>query len=315
MSAITLPFEPAHLTFSAPGNKLYAIGIEGDPPVLRAYAVSLSDPPGPIKRFDTLIGDEPEHIVVNDRLGRGYALLAAGVLKVFSTDSDTVVSTSQKPSCYPQVLAINPASGIVYGGGISDKGECLVEFDSDGRIVADNDVAPNAHDKNPLVQRIAVDPGTGDVLYTNPSSVGRADHTLTEEWRTPVNGPGEINDLGFEPTTNTVYFSVGDYPVISATRISVLDGQNGKQRGALSGPGWGSGFAAPGDGRLFAAFYNSSDLYVLAGATSTMTAFAPLANIAALKPADSKYLELDVAGRRLFVGLGNDANKILVYRY
>ena len=261
-----------------------------------------------------MINDVPTHIVVNDKLRRGYALVP-GAIKVFSTDTDALVSTSDKPSCSPQVLAVSQATGIVYGGGASDKGECLVQFGSDGRIVRENVVAPNVKGQNMLVQRIAVDSASGDVLYTNPSSVGRADQMLTEKWRTPVGGPGEAQDLGFEPKTNTAYMTVGGFPVISPTRISVLDGRTGKQKGELSGPGWTNEFAATGDGRLFVAFFNSNDLYVLSDGTGTLTKFASLGDIVGSSPSDSKWLLVDTAGQRLFVSPGGDAHTILVYRY
>ncbi|OBK50776.1 hypothetical protein [Mycobacterium sp. 1081908.1] len=302
------------LTFSTATNKLYATGLEGGPPRIRAYVVSLLAPAGPIERLDTSLGDLPEHVVVNDKLRRGYALVP-GAIKVFSTDSDTLISTSDKPSCSPQVLAISQATGIVYGGGVSDKGECLVQFDSDGRIVRENVVAPHVAGQNMLVQRIAVDSATGDVLYTNPSSVGRADLMLRERWRTPVGGPGEIQDLGFEPKTDTAYITVGQFPVISPARISVLDGHTGKQEGEFSGPGWTSEFASTGDGRLFVAFFNSNDLYMLSGATNTPTKFASLGDIPGSSPSDPKWLFVDTVGHRLFVSPGGDAHKILLYQY
>ncbi|MGO9510584.1 MAG: YncE family protein [Mycobacterium sp.] len=281
---------------------------------MRAYVVSLSSPAGAIKRLDTAIDDQPHHIVVNDKLRRGYALVV-GAIKVFNTDSDALISTSQKPSCSPEVIAINQATGMIYGGGLSNKGECLVQFDSDGRIVRENVVAPSVQGKNMLVQRIAVDSASGDVLYTNPSSVGRADQMLNEKWRTPVDGPAEVQDLGFEPHSNTVYVTVGNFPVISPARVSVLDGGTGSQRGEFSGPGWTSQFAATGDGRLFVAFFNSNDLYALSDGTSTLTKFASLGDIPGRSPSDPKWLEVDTAGRRLFVSPGGDGHKILVYQY
>jgi hypothetical protein len=316
-TTIALPFEPTELTFSATANKLYVGGIEGDPPVMRAYAVSLSAPTGQIKRFDwdSSLGGLPHHIVVNDKLRRGYALMVTGVIKVFSTDTDTVVSTSQQPSCSSEVLAISQATGMVYGGGLSDKGQCLVQFDSDGRIVRDNLVAPHVGGKNMLVQRIAVDSASGDVLYTNPSSVGRADQMLTEKWRTPVDGSDQVQDLGFEPKTSTTYVTVGHYPINSPARILVLDGGTGKQRAEFSTPTWTSQFAATGDGRLFVGFVYSNNLDMLSDGTSTLTRFASLADIPGWSPNDPKWLAVDIAGRRLFVSPGGDAHKILVYRY
>jgi hypothetical protein len=313
-TAIALPFTPMELTFSAAANKLYVIGLEGDSPVMRAYVVSLSAPTTPITRLDTAIDAMPHHIVVNDKLRRGYALVV-GAIKIFSTESDTLLSTSQQPSCSPEVIAINQATGMIYGGGLSAKGECLVQFDPDGRIVRENVVAPSVQGKNMLVQRIAVDSASGDVMYTNPSSVGRADQELNEKWRIPVDGPGEVQDLGFEPKTNTVYVTVGDFPVISPAKISVLDGGTGRQREQFSGPGWTSQFAATGDGRLFVAFFNSNDLYVLSDGTSALTQFASLGDIPGRSPSDPKWLEVDTAGRQLFVSPGGDGHKILIYRY
>ena len=204
---------------------------------------------------------------------------------------------------------------MVYGGGASDEGECLVQFDSDGHIVRENVVGPNVKGKNMLVQRIAVDSASGDVLYLNPFGVARADQMLKEKWRTPVDGPGEPQDLGFEPKTNTAYVTVGADPVISPTRISVLDGRTGTQRGEFSGPGWSKEFAATSDGRLFVTFFNSNDLYVLSDGASTLTKFVSLGDIPGSAPSDTRWLEVDTAGRRLFVSPGGDRRKILVYRY
>lgn len=312
-TTIALPFDPMELTLSPSVNKLYVIGLEGGPPLERAYAVSLTAPTGQIERFDTSIKGVPNHIVINDKLRRGYALIV-GVIKVFSTDSEALVSTSQTPSCSPEVLAINRATGMVYGGGASKEGECLVQFDSDGRIVRENVVAPNNSGKTVLVRRIAVDSATGDVLYMNALSVARADQTLKEKWRTPLGGPGEGLAMGFEPTTNTAYVEVGADPVISPTRISVLDGDTGKPKGEFSGPGHASDFAATGDGQLFAAFHNSNDVYVLSHGASVLTKFASLGNIPR-EPSDWEWLEVDPAGHRLFVAPSGKGRSILVYRY
>jgi hypothetical protein len=324
-TATALPFEPMELTFSATANKLYVSGLEGEPPRMRAYVVSLSAPTGPIERFDTAIHNLPEHIVVNDKLRRGYALVASGAIKVFSTDSDTLVSTSQEPSCHAEVLAISQTSGLVYGGGLSDKGECLVQFDSGGRIVRDNVVAPPVKGKNLVVQRIAVDAASGDVLYTNPFSVGRADQTLTEKWRTPVPGAGgpsntvfpsqgQANDMGFEPTSGTVYISVCGAGVIDPATIAIFDGRTGKQTGQFIGPGSSSQFAADHDGRLFAAFFNSADVFVLPNGAATPTKFATLPDIAELSADSPKWLAVDAAQHRLFVS-GGKGHSIYLYSF
>ncbi len=304
------------LTFSASVNKLYASGIEGGTargapaPQWREYVVALSAPTGPIERFDTSVEGTPQHIVVNDKLRRGYALMMSGDIKVFSTDSDTLVATAQKPSCSLQVLAINRATNVVYGGGAANEGACLVQFDADGHVVRENVVGPNVKGKSPMIGDIAVDPGSGDVLYVNAFGVARADTMLKEKWRTPVEGA-----MGFEPKTNTVYVAVESDPVISPSMISVVDAGTGTRKGEFSGPGHAQGFAATGDGRLFAMFSNSTDLYVLADGASALTKFVSLSGIPGWKQDDGRWLEIDPAGRRLFVSPGGGRQKIAIYQY
>jgi hypothetical protein len=320
-TTIALPFQPMDLTFSASVNKLYASGMEavsGGPPQWRDYAVSLSAPSGTIERFDTSITGTQQHLVVNDKLRRGYALMMSGDVKVFSTDTDTLVATAQKPSsCYVQVLAINQATNVVYGGGAANEGACLVQLDADGHIVRENVVGPNVKGKSPSIWDIAADPASGDVLYVNAFGVARADTMLKEKWRTPVevpSGPGEMV-LGFEPKTNTAYVAVGADPVISPARISIVDAGTGSRKGEFIGPGHPQGFAATGDGRVFAMFSNSTDLYVLSDGASALTKFVSLSDIPGWKPDDSRWLEIDPAGRRLFVSPGVDRQKIAVYQY
>lgn len=226
----------------------------------------------------------------------------------------------------PQVLAVNDASDMVYGGGQSATGECLVEFDSDGHLVRENDVAPLSSTQNRLIQRIETDPASGDVLYTDPYSVGRADQTLTEKWRTPVPdtgvpsntvfpGQGQANDMGFEPNSNTVYVSVCGAGVIAPATIAIYDGHTGKQTGRFTSPGSSSQFAADHDGRLFAAFYNSSDLYVLSHGATTLTKFAALADVPDLSPDDTKCLAVDPSAHRLFVSPGGSGHSVYLYSY
>lgn len=306
------------LTFSASVNKLYASGMEevsGGPPRWREYVVSLSAPTGPIERFDTSIEGLQQSLVVNDKLRRGYALMMSGDIKVFSTESDTLVSTAQKPSCSLQVLAINQATDVVYGGGQDDRGGCLVQFDADGHIIRESVVGPNVKGKSPMVGSIAVDPASGDVLYASVSGVARADKMLRQKWRTPVDALGGPPGMAFEPKTNTVYVEVGDFPVISPSRISVFDAGTGKPKGKFSGPGWSHGFVASGDGRLFVTFFNSNDLYVLSDGASTLTKFVSLADIPGWAPSDTRWLGIDAAGRRLFVSPGGDRQKIAIYQY
>jgi hypothetical protein len=72
---------------------------------------------------------------------------------VFSTDTDTLISTAQKPSsCYLQELAINRVTNAVYGGGAANEGACLVQFDADGHVVRQTVVGPHAKDKSPIIR-------------------------------------------------------------------------------------------------------------------------------------------------------------------
>ena len=322
---IAVSFDPSELIFSASVNKLYVSAVSED----SVFVVSLSAPTQPIKRLEAAIGETAigvftPMLVVNEKLRRGYALTRAGSIKVFSTDSDTLVSTSRAPSCKVDLLAINQATGMVYAGGLSDKGACLVQFDSDGRIVREA-MLSDPGVKNMRVQHLAVDPATGDVLYTSTpgvglsssmSAVGGLDQMLTQKWRTPIGGHGGVPGLGFEPKTNTVYVSVDTSPINSPARFTVLDGGTGRQRGEFDGPGSGAGaasgqFAATGDGRLFFAAQDSHDVYVLSDGTSTFTKFASLDYFGA----SSLSLTVDPAGRRLFVAPQFDARKIFVYQY
>jgi hypothetical protein len=308
-TTMTVSFAPEWLTFSASANKLYVAGYDNQQMVL---IIPLSAPREQLKRLDLAIGVLPASIVINEKLRRGYALVETGAITVFSTDSDTLVSTSQQTSCQVRRLAINEATGMVYGSGLSERSGCLVQFDSDGRLVKES--ASSHEGKNIVAVRLAVDPATGDLLYTSPSSVGRLDQTLTEKWFTPVDGPGEVQDLGFEPKTNTVYVPVGDTPTSSPVKIAVLDGRTGRRQGEFSGPSWTSGFAATGDGRLFVAFLNSRDLFVLVDGASTLTNFASLNDIPESTGTDVKWA-VDTAGQRLFVAPDFFIRKILVYQY
>ncbi len=225
---MAVSFDPSGLTFSSSVNKLYVGAVFPRDMVL---VVSLSAPTQPLKRLDTAIGDSPHSIVINEKLRRGYAPTATGAVKVFDTDSDTLVLTSQEPSCRANLLAINQTTGMVYGGG---SGGCLVQFDSEARIVRETALSA-VTGNNMDVQRLAVHPATGDLLYTSPSSVGRVDQMLTEKWRTPIDEPGGVNDLGFEPKTNTVHVTVGRFPVTPPAKISILDGGTGRPRASLTG--------------------------------------------------------------------------------
>ena len=66
---------------------------------------------------------------------------------------------------------------------------------------------------------------------------------------------------------------------------------------------------------MFVAFFNSNDLYVLSDGSSTLTKFASLGDVPGSTPSDTKWLEVDSAGKRLFVSPGGRGNQILIYRY
>jgi hypothetical protein len=72
---------------------------------------------------------------------------------------------------------------------------------------------------------------------------------------------------------------------------------------------------ATGDGRLFVTFYNSTDLDVLTDGASTLTKFVSLADIPGWKPHDGRWMQVDAAGRRLFVSPGGGRQKIAIYQY
>lgn len=171
-----------------------------------------------------------------------------------------------------------------------------------------------------------MDPSSGDVVYIDPYSIGRADQTLTEKWRTPVpgtgnpsntvfTGQGEATGMGFEPASNTAYIWVRGAGVIGPATIAIYDGHTGKQTGQFTGPGSSSQFAADHDGHLFAAFCNSSDLYVLSHGATTLTKFATLANVPDLSPDDAKWLAVDPSAHRLFVSPGGNAHSVYLYSY
>ncbi len=262
---IGLWFEPTELTFSTGSNKLYVTDISGKP---ATYAVSMSALTKTPPRLDGSIAKSTNHIAVNNKLRLGYALTISGALRVFNTDSDTLVSTTEPRSCEAMVLAVNEASGVVYGGGFSATGECLVKFDSTGHFVGEKDVAPGGI-RNPMIQRIVADPASGDVIYMDPYGVGRADQTLTEKWRTTAPGVSRssdiysgphASDLGYEPISATVYVCVTQSSMAAPATIAIYDGHTGKQTGHFAPPA-SDQFAADQEGRLFVAFDRSSDLY------------------------------------------------------
>jgi hypothetical protein len=193
------------------------------------------------------------------------------------------------------------------------EGACLV--DTDGHVVRENVVGPNVKGTSPRIWDIAVDPASGDVLYLNAFGLAHGDKMLKEKWRTPVDGPGEPITMGLEPKTNTAYVEVRADPVVTPTKISIFDAGTGTPKGEFSGPGQVQGFAATGDGRVFAIFSNSNDLYVLSDGASALTKFVSLSDIPGWKPSDSRWLEIDPAGRRLFVSSGGDRQKIAIYQY
>ena len=315
---IELWFEPTELTFSTGSDKLYVADISGKP---ATYVVSMSELTKIPPRLDESIVDGVHHIAVNNALKLGYALNISGALRVFNTDTDSLISTTEPRSCKAEVLAIDPASGTVYAGGLSNTGECLVKFDSAGHFLAEKDVAPSSGTQNRIVQRIAADPANGDVIYTDPYGVGRADQALNEKWRAPAPGVStsgdafsgpHASDMGYEPSSATVYVCVSPTSGTARATIAVYDGHTGKQTGQFDARASTDQFESDQQGRLFVALDNSSDVYVLDHGAQSLTKFATLPAVSDGSARNVEWLAVDSAGHRLFVspGAGN-----AVYQY
>lgn len=314
VSFIEFPFHPTELAYSSGSAKLYVF--QTFPSWGTIYAVSTYSPAAkPVQLDESIVHGGVHHIAVNNALKRGYALLASGDLRVFDTDTDTLISTTPRRSCTAEVLAVDEATGLVYGGGLSPTGQCLVQFDSAGQLVREHDVAPLVRTENRLIQFIAADPVRGGAVYTDPHHVARADQSLSETWRTPVGGPSEANDLGFEPKTNTVYVSAGGPPVVAPATISVYDGANGAPVTQFTGPGSAQDMLPDGAGRLFALFFNSTDIYELPGRASALKTFTSLGQVSGWSPSDAQWLAIDQSGHRLFVSPGGNDRRVYVYAY
>jgi hypothetical protein len=315
-TVLALPQAPAEITYSGGSNKLYIAYVS---PSSGWLVVPLSAPTQahefPDHSIDTAgLGEE---IAVNDKLKLGYASDSLGITRVFNTDTDTVVATTQTV-CEANVLAVNQTTGMVYGGGSSARGECLVQIDSSGHIVRD-DVAGATGAGHNIIQRITVDPTNGDVIYSDPWGITRVDASLNAKWSTPVGGAFEPLDIGLEPHTNRIYVSLTGsdkvaLPVTPPPSFRVYDGQTGKQVGTVAGAPWE--FVADGAGHVFTVLStpSSRDLYVLTDGGTTSSKFASLGDIAGLKPSDTVALQIDPSGHRLFVAAG-DFHNVYVYAY
>ena len=318
---IELWFKPSRLTFSKGSGKLYVTDLSGKP---ATYVVSLSALDKiPARLADSITNDDA--IAVNNKLKLGYVSVLGGTgpLRVFNTDTDTLISTTERRSCSAQVLAVDETSGMVYGGGLSDTGECLVKFDSAGHFLAEKDVAHRSGNQNRMIQRIAADPASGDVIYTDPYGVGRADPTLIEMWRTPAPGVstyGDIysgphaSDMGYESTSETVYVCVSPTSRAAPATIAIFDGRTGKQTGQFTSPGSSDQFAGDHEGRLFVALSNSSDVYGLDHGAQSLTKFQTLPDVPDRSSRSVEWLAVDPAGHRLFVSPGR-GNSIYQYPY
>jgi hypothetical protein len=319
VTRIGLWFEPTQLTFSTGSDKLYVADINGKP---ATYVVSMSALTKIPPRLDDSIAEGAHHIAVNNKLRLGYALKYNGALRVFNSDADTLISTTEPRACKAEVLAVDEVSSTVYGGGQSATGECLVKFDSAGHFVAEKDVTPARSNQNRMIQRIAADPASGDAIYMDPYSVGRADQTLTEKWRTPapgVSSSGDLgaaphaSDMGYEPDSATVYVCVSPTTTTAPATIAVYDGHTGKQSGHFNVPASTDQFAADQQGRLFVALTRSSDLYVLDHGAQSLTKFQTLPSVRDGSTRNVEWLAVDPAGHRLFVGPGS-GNSIYQFR-
>jgi hypothetical protein len=315
-SVIALPQPPADITYSAGSNKLYIAYVS---PSSGWLVVPLSAPATAHTFPDQSIQTAgiSEQIAVNDKLKLGYASDSFGIIRVFNTDTDTVVATT-KTVCEANVLAVNQSTGMVYGGGYSARGECLLQVDSNGGIVRD-DIGGGTGSGHNIVQRIAVDPTSGDVIYSDPSGITRVDASLKEKWSTPVGKAFEPLDIGLEPQTNRLYVSLTGpnkvaLPANPPPSFRVYDGQSGKQVGTVAGSPWE--FVADNAGHVFTVLSTagSRDLYVLSDGGTTPSKFASLGDIPGLQPSDVAVLQIDPSGHRLFFAAGNLKN-VYVYTY
>jgi hypothetical protein len=308
-SVIGLWFEPGAVAFSTGSDKLYVADWVGKP---ATYVLSMSALTKIPPRLDNSI-DYDDAIVVNNKLKLGYVLAkdGTGQMRVFNTDTDTVVSTTERRSCRAQVLAVDETSGWVYGGGQSDAGECLVKYDSAGHIIAEKDVAPPTGNQVAVIQRVAADSASGDVIYTDPASVARADQTLTEKWRTPAPG---ASDLGYEPASATVYVCLSSTARNAPATIAVYDGYTGSRSGQIAVPASTDQFAADQQGRLFVALSESNDIYVLERGAQSLTKFETLPSVGDGSARHLEWLAVDPVGHRLFVAPGG-GNAIYQYSY
>jgi hypothetical protein len=170
-----------------------------------------------------------------------------------------------------------------------------------------------------IIQRIAVDPTSRDVIYSDPAGITRVDASLNEKWSTPVGKTFEPLDIGVEPRTNRIYVSLTGplkvaLPANPPPSFRVYDGHNGTQVGIVAGSPWE--FVADDAGHVFTALStpNSRDLYVLTDGGTTPSKFASLGDISGLKPSDMVVLQIDPSGHKLFVA-GGDLKNIYVYSY
>jgi hypothetical protein len=312
-TAIALPQAPAEITYSGGSNKLYVAYVFPS----NGWLVVPLSAPTPAHEFPDRAIAHAHHIVVDNKLKLGYALGVSGAITVFNTDSDTTVATTQ-PVCEANVLAVDERTGTVYGGGFSSRGECLLQMDSSAHIVRD-DVGGGTGSGHNIIQRIAVDPTNGDVIYSDPSGITRVDASLKEKWSTPVGKDFEPLDIGLEPHTNRIYVSLTGpnkvaLPATPPPSFRVYDGQNGKRVGTVAGSPWE--FVADNAGHVFTALStpSSRDLYVLTDGGTTPSKFASLGDIPGLKPSDLVFLQIDPSGQRLFVAAG-DLKNVYVYAY
>lgn len=315
VTRIGLWFEPTQLTFSTGSDKLYLADILGKP---ASYVVSMSALTQIPPQLDESIAEGVYHIAVNNKLRLGYALTYNGALRVFNTDTDTLVATTGRRSCTAEVIAVDEISGSVYGGGQSNAGECLVKFDSAGRIVAEKDLAHAIGNHNQMLQRIAADSASGDVVYSDPYSVGRADRELTEKWRTPAPGvidsdsAPHVSDMGYEPESATVYVCVSPTSRSAPATIAVYHGHTGGQSGQFTVSASTDQFAADQQGRLFVVLSQSDDVYLLEHGGQSLTKVETLPSVPDGSARNVEGLVVDPVGHRLFVAPGSGTS---LYQY
>ena len=93
-TVLALPDTVSEIAYSSGSDKLYVAKLFGS----GIFVVSLSAPSVPATALADAIVADAQHIVVNNRLKLAYVLTTGGTVRVFNTDTDTLVATSPPPA-------------------------------------------------------------------------------------------------------------------------------------------------------------------------------------------------------------------------